>query len=460
LRSSLCDLIRKYDTSGPRYTSYPPAPVFSPEFGAEQYLEEIQKTESHPANSDVSLYFHVPFCDTLCYFCGCTTIITRSRERIREYVGYMKKEIDLLSPLLNRSRTVVQMHWGGGTPTYLTPAEILHLGEHIQKSFAFADDPEISVEVDPRDLAFDHMRALRESGFNRVSIGVQDFDQRVQRAINRDQSEMVTRQAIEWSRTLGFKSVNLDLIYGLPLQTMESFSETLEKVIGISPERIAVYNFAYVPWMKKHQKVLHREDLPSPDLKIELLAHTIERLVEAGYVYIGMDHFAKPDDELAIAQRERTLQRNFQGYSTRGGADLYALGMSAISHFGSAYAQNIKTLLEYQTAIERGTFATHAGYKMSFDDRLRKAVIMRLMCHLVLDKREIENEFGIEFDSYFSEARSKLLPLIEDGLIKETQEDFQITTTGRLFLRNIAMCFDAHIALLQQQQRPLYSKTV
>ncbi len=456
--SSLQHLIQKYDTSGPRYTSYPPAPVFTSQFGAGNFLEEVRKAESHPRNAEVSLYVHVPFCDTLCYFCGCTTIITRSRERMHDYVGYLKKEIDLLFPLLHRSRKIVQMHWGGGTPTYLSPAEIVDLGNHLQRSFVFSDDPEISVELDPRDLTIHHMRALRDTGFNRVSIGVQDFDAKVQRAVNRNQSEFITRQAIDWSRALGFQSINLDLIYGLPLQTLESFSETLEKVIAISPERIAVYNFAYVPWMKKHHSIIHPEDLPAPEVKIAILLHTIERFTEAGYVYIGMDHFAKPGDELAIAQQRRTLQRNFQGYSTHGGADLYAFGMSAISHFAGTYAQNIKTLLEYQTAIERGRFATHAGYVMTSDDRLRKAVIMRLMCHMVLDKNEIEKEFHVEFDSYFADSLKKLDPLVEDGLVNASSREIRITSSGRLFLRNIAMCFDAYHAT--QQHRPLYSKTV
>jgi oxygen-independent coproporphyrinogen III oxidase len=453
------DLIQKYDVSGPRYTSYPPAPIFTPEFGANDMRNEILRVEENPANKGLSLYFHIPFCDTLCYFCGCTTIITRNRTHLDEYLPYLKKEIDLLAPLLHSSREVVQMHWGGGTPTYFTPAQIAEIGGYIRNAFRFSPDAEISVEVDPRDISLDHMKMLRQVGFNRISLGVQDFNTKVQQAVNRNQSEFITRQAIGWSRQLGFSSLNVDLIYGLPLQTVDTFSETLDKIIEIAPERIAVYNFAYVPWMKKHQNLIHVEDLPSPETKIAMLTTTIEKLSEGGYVYIGMDHFAKPDDELAVAQKTKALHRNFQGYSTKAGTDLYGLGMSAISHFGTTYAQNAKELKEYYTTIDAGKFATHLGYRMTPDDVLRKHVILRLMCDLSLDKAEVGKEFGITFDEYFASSMTALEPLLKDELIVSTPSELVVTSNGRLFLRNIAMCFDAYLSAKAKQQH-LYSKTV
>lgn len=456
---SLSDLIQKYSMSGPRYTSYPPAPIFSTEFGAKDYHTEICRVEENPVSRDLSLYFHIPFCDTLCYFCGCTTIITQNRERINDYLNYLRKEVDLLAPLLHRDRRVVQMHWGGGTPTYLSPAQIVELGQHIRKSFAFDERAEVSVEVDPRELSYEHLRALRSVGFNRISLGVQDFDQRVQKAVNRLQSEFITRQAVDWSRELGFRSLNVDLIYGLPLQSVQSFSLTLDKILEIAPERIAVYNFAFVPWMKKHQRVLHVEDLPSPETKLALLTMTIERLSNAGYVYIGMDHFAKADDELTLAQKNRTLNRNFQGYSTRAGSDLYGIGLSAISHFGTVYSQNAKTLPTYTSAVGSGTFATYAGYRMSADDEIRKFVIMRIMCDLVLTVGEVGERFGINFHSYFEDSLQKLQPLVDDGLLVVTRTSLMVTERGRLFLRNIAMCFDAYLP--KESKIPnLYSKTV
>lgn len=457
--NDVLQLIRKYECSGPRYTSYPPAPVFSPSFGPDEYETAIRETEERPANKQISLYVHIPFCDTLCYFCGCTTVITRNREQMDTYLRYLLKEIDMLAPRIGKEREVVQIHWGGGTPTYLTPAQIRLLGSRIRERFHVSDASENSVEVDPRDLTRDHLAALRETGFNRISLGVQDFDPKVQRAVNRLQDEALTRRVIDWSRELGFRSLNLDLIYGLPFQTVDSFAATLRKIIDIAPERLAVYNFAHVPWMKKHQILIHPEDLPSGAEKLSLLMMTIDTLSAAGYLYIGMDHFARPDDELAVAQRERTLHRNFQGYSTKAGSDMYAFGMSSIGHFGSVYAQNHKTLLEYQTAIERGRFATHAGYRMTADDKLRKHVIMRLMCHLYLDIPETESAFGIDFHTAFAAELEKLIPLQNDGLLTIGRDAVEISDTGRLFLRNIAMCFDAHLPAMRTQ-RPLFSKTV
>ncbi len=456
---NILSLLKKFDKPGPRYTSYPTAPLFSSSFGRKEYEEEIVRTNAAERGSNLSLYFHFPFCDTLCYFCGCTTIVTNNQSRIADYLLRLKAEIDLLSSRIAPGRQVVQMHWGGGTPTYLTPEQISDIAEYIQKRFTFSDSPEISVEIDPRGLTFEHLQALRNSGFNRVSLGLQDFNGDVQRAINRNQSEEMTRQAIAFSRQLGFSSLNLDLIYGLPYQTPESFSATLDKVIDIHPNRIAAYNFAYVPWIKPHQKLIHEDDLPTPEMKLRILTLIIERLVEAGYVYIGMDHFATADDELTIAQRQHTLYRNFQGYSTNAGCDLFGLGMSAISHIGSVYAQNAKHIEDYESAVDAGMLPTEVGYHMSADDQLRKYVIMRLMCDLVLNTEEVERRFQIDFNQYFETSLTQLKPLLDDGLLLHQGASYTVTMNGRLFLRNIAMCFDAHLPGFQKQ-KPLFSRTV
>ncbi len=459
MRSRFSSLMTKYDRPGPRYTSYPTAPMFTKSFGPEEFEKALAESNEGKSTADLSLYVHIPFCDTLCYFCGCTTLITRNRERIAEYLVHLKQEIDLLASRIGTDRKVVQMHWGGGTPTYLSPSEITGLASHIFSKFNFDRGAEVSVEIDPRGLTLEHLRALRGAGFNRISMGVQDFDDSVQSAVNRNQGEELTRQAIAWSRELGFSSLNTDLIYGLPLQSTASFAATLEKIIGISPDRIAVYNFAYVPWMKPHQKLIRPSDLPSPEVKLAMLEETIATLTGAGYVYIGMDHFAKADDELAVAQRTRTLHRNFQGYSTKAGCDLFGLGMSAISHFASSYAQNTKNLPAYYRAVETGRFATQSGYAMSADDRLRKHVIMRLMCDLVLSVPDTERNFGIRFDEYFRDALVKLQPLMDDGLIVRRDGDLAVTAEGRLFLRNIALCFDAYYPAVQEQH-PVFSRTV
>ena len=451
------DLLKKYDKPGPRYTSYPTAPLFTPEYGDKRF--EIDLITNNDENrSPLSLYLHIPFCDTLCYFCGCTTVVTSDRKRIHNYLDLLKKEIAKTSFYINKQRPVTQMHWGGGTPSYLTPAEIEDLAVFIGRRFRFEEEPEFSIEIDPRGLTLDHMRAFRGAGVNRISIGVQDFSERVQRAVHRIQPESLTRQTIDWAQKLGIEHINLDLIYGLPLQTLESFQETLERVIALSPGRIAVFNFAYVPWMKPHQKLIHPEDLPTPEAKLIILKNTIERLTEAGYVYIGMDHFAKPDDELVISQQRKQLQRNFQGYSTRAGTDLYAFGMSAISHFGNIYAQNYKTLPEYDDAVQSGRFPTHVGYKMGNDDQVRKFVIMRLMCDLEVVKEDVEERFGIHFDEYFDEALSRLEEFVDSGLVKHTVERIVVQESGRLFLRNIAMCFDAYLKSMKKGN--VFSKTI
>ncbi len=451
------DLMRKYDRPGPRYTSYPTAPQFSPAFAAAEFEEEIRRTNLRPTERDLSLYFHIPFCDTLCYFCGCNMVITHNRDRIREYVDYLIREMDLIAELLQSGRRVVQLHWGGGTPTYLDPDEIRRLFAAIRDHFEFSADAEIGVEIDPRGLTEEHMAALRQVGFNRASMGVQDFNPATQQAVNRIQPEALTRHFVQVARDLGFQSINLDFIYGLPFQTVATFSETLEKLIDISPDRIALFNYAYVPWLKKHQRVIDPNTLPKPEEKLAILKLSIERLTQAGYVYIGMDHFAKPEDELTIALRNKTLYRNFQGYSTRAGCDLFAFGMSGISQTESVYAQNLKDIPEYYAALDQGRLATERGYRLSDDDQIRRHVIMRLMCDFELDRRGVERRFGIDFDTYFDDALKQLQGFERDGLLAFDGPVLHVTEMGRLLIRNIAMAFDAY---LKKEGRPIYSRTV
>ena len=453
------ELLKRFNQPGPRYTSYPTAPIFSTEFTAADYEREIVSTNADADESDVSLYFHFPFCEKLCYFCGCNMMVTHDRTAISTYNEYLKKEIERLTPLISPNRKVEQMHWGGGTPSYLTPDEIRDIGLFIKSKFNFADDIEASVEIDPRGLTKEHLEAFREIGFNRTSFGVQDFNLRVQEAINRVQSEEITRQTVEWARELGFESVNLDLIYGLPYQTIESFAVTVDKIIDISPNRLAVFNYAHVPWLKKHQNIIPAEALPSPDERLQILKMTIEKLVSSGYEYIGMDHFAKPTDELAIAQKNNTLYRNFQGYSTKAGCDVYAFGLSAISQFQNIYAQNLKNLKDYYTRVDENTPATNVGYRMTPDDHIRKETIMQLMCHLEIDKRSIERKFGIDFKDYFAADIPKLQIFIDEGLLENDADKIKIISAGILIIRNVAMCFDAYLEKMMKE-KPVFSKTV
>ena len=452
-------ILKKYSRPGPRYTSYPTAPLFSPAFDAAAYHEEVVRTNSDAESSPLSIYVHLPFCDTLCYFCGCTMKITRRRSQITDYNEYVKKEVAMIAPLVNPARKVVQLHWGGGTPSYLEPEEIHDLGNFIKERFHYTDDIEAGVEIDPRGLTYGHMQAFREVGFNRVSMGVQDFNLKVQEAVNRVQSEEITRDGVEWSRKLGFKSINLDLIYGLPFQTVDTFADTVNKIIELSPDRIAVFNYAHVPWLKPHQKVIDEKTLPTPETKLDIFKMTIEKLIAAGYWNIGMDHFSKPTDELFSAQKNKTLYRNFQGYSTKAGCDLYGFGMSAIGHFRETYQQNTKNIPDYFKRIGSGSPATHAGYRMNADDHIRKEVIMRIMCDMELSKKEIERKFGIEFDTYFAGALGKLKTLEQDGLVSLTADKITVSGMGPLVVRNIAMCFDAYLDSMVKD-KPIFSKTV
>ncbi len=452
------ELIKKYDKPGPRYTSYPTAPHFNESFTHENYLDEIIKTNRGRDLPDLSLYFHLPFCDTLCYFCACNMIVTRNRDRIKKYIDYLKREIELITDHISHDRKAVQLHWGGGTPTHLNPDEIADLSSYIYDRFDVNADAETGCEIDPRELTKTHLAALKDGGFNRISMGVQDFNPDVQKAVNRIQPEVLTRQVVDWVRELGFHSINLDLMYGLPFQSVKTFEKTVDTIIDIDPDRIALFNFAYVPWMKKHQKAIRPEDLPVAEEKLNILKMSTEKLTRAGYVFIGMDHFAKPDDELALALEGKKLYRNFQGYSTHAGADLYAMGITSISQFGRIYAQNIKNEKKYHAVLDQGILPTTKGYYLNDDDLLRRHVIVKLMCDFELDFTSIENEFNIDFETYFSRGLDNLDEMIADNLLSIENKILKITKMGRFLIRNIAMNFDGYIERKEDNAR--YSRTV
>jgi len=452
------DLIKKYDRPGPRYTSYPTAPHFTESFTHDKYLDEIIRTNNDSNPPDLSLYYHLPFCDTLCYFCGCNMIITRNRSRIQEYIKNLKNEIDMLRTYIKNGRKVVQLHWGGGTPTHLDPDEITDLITYINKSFDFSPFAEEGCEIDPRGLTKQHLEALKNGGFNRISMGVQDFNEKVQKAVNRIQPEEMTRQVVNWVRELGFQSINLDLIYGLPFQSLDSFAKTVDAIIDISPDRIAVFNYAHVPWMKKHMALIKPEDLPAPEEKLQILKMTIEKLTGAGYDFIGMDHFAKPDDELARALKEKKLYRNFQGYSTHAGTDLYGMGITSISQIGKCYVQNIKKEHEYFEALKKEIFPTERGIYLNEDDLLRRHVITKIMCDFELDFNSVESLFNINFKKYFSLALEGLNEFILDGLVEIQNNKLTVTQMGQLLIRNIAINFDGYIERKEDIAR--YSRTV
>ena len=404
------------------------------------------------------VYFHIPFCESLCWFCGCTTVITTNHDKGKDYIDYLGREVAKLAPRLHKDRKAVQLHFGGGSPTFLRPDELRRLGDIIHKHFTFSPDIEASVEVDPRRLTRDHVVALKEIGFNRASMGVQDFNPTVQQAIHRIQPREMTQQAMDWMRENGFGSINLDLIYGLPHQTPETFNETLNTVLEMKPDRLAVFSYAHVPWIKPAQKILEEKILPTPESKLEVLKLVIERLTaDDQYVYIGMDHFAKPNDELTISQREKKLQRNFQGYSTRAGSDIYAFGMSAVSQTPDVYWQNEKELPKWQAAVDAGKVPLHKAYIVSDEDKIRRETIMRTMCDLSLDFTAMSQKFNFNFEQHFAKELTTLEPFIADGLVKKTAGGLEVTNSGRLFIRNIAMCFDNTLGAANERR---HSKTI
>ena len=448
------ELIRRYDRAGPRYTSYPTAVQFHERFGEAEYRAAAR--ESNAGARPLSLYFHLPFCDTVCYYCACNKIVTKDRSRAAPYLQCLYKEIEMQAELFDPARKVEQLHWGGGTPTFLSHAEMGALMEVTDRHFRRVEDGEYSIEIDPREVAADTIAFLRGLGFNRLSLGVQDFDPRVQKAVNRIQGEAETLAVIDAARASGFRSVSVDLIYGLPHQNVASFAATVDKVIAAAPDRLSVFNYAHLPERFKPQRRIDAADLPSPAEKLAILEDTIERLSRAGYVYIGMDHFARPDDELAAAQREGTLYRNFQGYSTHADCDLVAMGITAIGMLGDSYSQNVRTEAEYFERIDSGRLPVFRGLRLSADDRLRRAVISRLICHFRLDYAPLESEFGIDFAEYFAPELQHLRAMESDGLLRLSGQGMEVSLAGRLLIRNICMVFDRYLPAT----RTGYSKVI
>ncbi|HWG57942.1 MAG TPA: oxygen-independent coproporphyrinogen III oxidase [Candidatus Acidoferrales bacterium] len=451
------EFLEKYNRPGPRYTSYPTAPVWKDDFGPDDLESYYARAES--AATPLSLYMHLPFCESLCLFCACTVSIQRDKSVALPYLAALQREVEHVSRFVSRARPVVQFHWGGGTPTYLSPAQMEDLFAWTSERFRFSADAEIGVEIDPRVTTQEHLESLRRLGFNRLSMGIQDFEPRVQQAIRRIQPCELTRDLIAAARALGFHSINVDLIYGLPHQTAASFASTVDQTLTLSPDRIALFSYAHVPWLKKQQGAFEAR-LPAGIEKFRIFQLGLEKFLAAGYIYIGMDHFARPDDELAAAQRHRTLHRNFQGYTTKAGADLYGMGVSAISSIGQAYAQNVREVPAYQSAVSARGIATMRGYRLSPDDKLRRAVIGRLLCHAVIDTAEIEREFGISFREYFSAEIEELGRARADGLVALEAGEIRVTPLGRIFIRNVAMIFDRYLRDQRMADRPLFSKTL
>jgi len=450
-------LIHRYDRAGPRYTSYPTALELHDGFNDEDYRQHIIK--SNTAGGPLSLYFHIPFCDTVCFYCACNKIVTKNRKHAEPYLENLYKEIAMLGDLFDANRVVNQLHWGGGTPTFLSFEQMQQLMTVTRQHFLLKDDDsgEYSIEVDPRETHSHTIKQLRELGFNRISLGLQDFDPAVQKAVNRIQSEEQTFKVLEDARAEGFRSTNIDLIYGLPLQTVTSFANTLDKIIAAAPDRFSIFNYAHMPARFKTQRQINDADMPSAEVKLDILQMVGQKLTSAGYVYIGMDHFAKPDDELAIAQREGKLYRNFQGYSTHSDCDLIGFGITSIGRVGDAYIQNVKELDEYDQLIKQNKLPVYKGVELDFDDKLRRAVITHTICHFELDFSMIEALFSINFAEYFAKELTELAQMQVDGLITITANGLQVLPAGRLLIRNVCMVFDKYLAQKNPHQ---FSKVI
>nr|MBP8237917.1 oxygen-independent coproporphyrinogen III oxidase [Pseudomonas sp.] len=440
-------------------TSYPTAPQFHQAFAMDDYHAAAQASNQAAVPKALSLYIHIPFCKSLCYYCACNKIITQKTHRAVEYLNYLKREIAMQAALFDRTRTLRQLHLGGGTPTYLTREQLAELMDCLHQAFNLddSDEHEFSIEVDPRTISTEQIEHLRQLGFNRLSFGVQDFDPDVQAAVNRLQSEEQIYALVAAAREAKFKSVSVDLIYGLPLQTVASFDVTLSKIIALRPDRIAAYSYAHLPELVRAQRLIRREDMPPPERKMELLELTISRLTAAGYVYIGMDHFALPDDELALARADGTLQRNFQGYSTFAECDLIGLGVSAIGKVGDTYSQSVKELSQYYARLDQGLLPVHRGYRLNADDQLRRDVISDLMCHGRIDFASIEARHHIRFKEYFAEALGKLDEHVADRLLEIRDDALVLLPQGHLMMRSVAMAFDAYIG---GAQKGSFSRTV
>ena len=455
-------LLQQYDRPGPRYTSYPTAVEFSERFDEQAYRERLGAAAADTAEP-LSLYVHLPFCEARCTYCGCMTIITRKREVAARYLEYVEREIAMLAAELNGRTRVVQYHWGGGTPTYLSPAQIERLHGVVARTFDIDPAGEVAIEVDPRVTTEEHLRVLHALGFNRLSIGVQDLTPEVQEAIGRRQPASLTRDVYDAARRIGFRSINLDLIYGLPLQTTETFNRTLSTVVAMRPERIAVYSYAHVPWLRPHQKGINVADLPDRTAKFELIGSAIDAFGDAGYEAIGMDHFAVPEDDLAIAARARRLHRNFMGYTTRKAGDMLGIGVSAIGDLHGAFAQNVKKLSTYYSALDAGRFPIERGYALSADDLVRRYVITELMCNFYVDRAETSRRFGVAFDSYFDRELSALSAPggpVDHGFLRMPADGLEVTERGRLFVRNICMQFDTYLPAHINAGRPAFSRTI
>lgn len=443
------ELIGKLSQQGPRYTSYPTADRFTTDFRIGDYLQAVNEVRALGVRNPLSLYLHIPFCEKLCYYCACNKVVTKHHSKAAVYLTYLKREIDMQGRLFADMNHVEQLHLGGGTPTFLTDEQLKDLMAHLRRWFNFATDEigEYSIEVDPRTVTGERIHSLREIGFNRISFGVQDFDPDVQKAVNRIQSEESTLEVIRAAREAEFRSVSIDLIYGLPKQNLATMESTLNKVIAADPDRISIYNYAHMPHVFKAQRRIAEDALPAPEVKLEMLSLCIEKLTRAGYVYIGMDHFAKPNDELAVAQRQGRLHRNFQGYSTHAGSEMVSCGLSAISAVGATYSQNEKTLEAYYERIEQGELPIARGIKLSLDDLLRRIIIQTLMCNFELPMRSMETAYPIQFGDYFGREMDKLRVMESMGLLTIDEDWITVTPKGRLVIRNICMVFDRYLAL-------------
>ena len=450
------ETLGKYNQPGPRYTSYPTAPEWDDSFGSLQFRTAIE--EANAQGAPISLYFHIPFCESLCLYCGCNVVINKRHEVAAPYLTRLKREIDWISAQVDPSRLVEQLHWGGGTPTYLSADQIEDLFSYIRDRFSLSPDAEVGIEIDPRATCEHQCRTLKRMGFNRLSMGIQDFDPVVQKTVHRVQPFEMTKALFDLCRELGFESINIDLIYGLPHQTLDSFTETLDKIIEIDPDRIAVFSYAHVPWMKKQQGSFARF-LPQGVEKFRIFSRAIDKLTGAGYRYVGMDHFARPTDELCKAQDERSLHRNFQGYTTKAGCDLFGLGVSAISGLEDVYAQNWRDLPKYYEALDADHWPTMRGMRVSPEDKLRRAVINRILCHCVVVKSEVEREFGVSFDRHFAREINRLAALESDGLVRMESDRIEVAGLGRIFIRNVAMVFDEYMNR-QDSKQQIFSKTL
>lgn len=453
------DLIRRYDTFGPRYTSYPTAVQFTSDYNDEDYQNWVKYSNENPIPAPLSLYLHIPFCDTICYYCGCSKVITKDKTKAAPYIKLLKQEIKLQGALFAQDREVIQIHWGGGTPTFLSDEEIKEIIECIRENFnVCADDHvEFGIEVDPRTVDQQRLQNLNTMGFNRISFGVQDFDPAVQEAVNRIQSTSEIKQHIDDARRFNYQSINIDLMYGLPKQTVESFSQTLDTTIELNPDRLAVYNYAHLPEMFKPQRRINEDELPSAEEKLNIMQLCIDKLQDAGYVYIGMDHFAKKSDSLVKAQLEGSLHRNFQGYSTNADCDMIAMGITAISRVGDNYSQNVRTIEEYESYLKQNRIPIFRGIELEADDVLRREIINNLMCNNYLDIKKLEKRWRFNFNTYFKSSLENLQQMSDDGLLEMSETKLTITTTGRLLARSICMQFDRY---LQEKDNKRFSRVI